>query len=57
LRAWVEPDPDEPPDAVALDDFALRVLGLAPGERVWLRLLTPNGRVPSPGATIDPGSS
>jgi N-methylhydantoinase B len=57
LRAWVEPDPDEPPDAVALDDFALRVLGLAPGERVWLRLLTPNGRVPSPGTTIDRGSS
>lgn len=53
LRAWVELDDTAPADAVALDPFALRVLGLGPGDAVWPRLLLEHGLRPGAGSTID----
>ena len=57
LRAWVKLDPEAPANAIALDDFALKVLRLKPGERVWPRLLLANGLIPSAGPTIDRGET
>ena len=57
LRAWVELDPDQPADAITLDDFALKVLRLEPGDRVWPRRLLANGLIPSAGPTIDRGET
>lgn len=39
LRAWVLVDRDAPPGVVPLDGFASKVLGVAPGDMVGLRLL------------------
>ncbi|HZM34787.1 MAG TPA: hydantoinase B/oxoprolinase family protein [Burkholderiales bacterium] len=47
LRAWVKLDPSVGPGAAPLDAFGCRVLGVAPGARVRLRVL------PSP---VEPGA-
>jgi hypothetical protein len=39
LRAWVKLDERAPADALPLDEFGRRVLGVSPGERVRLRKL------------------
>lgn len=39
LRAWVKVDETAPADAVPMDDFGRRVLGVATGDRVRLRKL------------------
>lgn len=54
LRAWVELSETAPADAIALDEFGLRVLGLAPGDRVQPRVLLEHGLRPAAtGPTID----
>ena len=49
LRAWVLVDDDAPADAVGLDDFARRVLGVETGGDVALRKLI---TVVRPGARL-----
>ena len=39
LRAWVMLDASAPPDAIPVDEFGRRVLGVEPGQRVRLRTL------------------
>jgi N-methylhydantoinase B len=39
LRAWIKLDESAPIDALPMDEFGRRVLGVAAGERVWLREL------------------
>ena len=53
LRAWVELVEGAPEGAIALDDFALGILGLQPGDPVWPRLLLASGLEPREAEAID----